>query len=245
MVGSYISNFAPKWAYGNGAIWVPKSAVGHKWSNFQPFGFKFGLYPLLLGISTWKIKKLHIGDIWATFWVLTLFGAQKLRCLITFDAVVHLIWNLAGFSLVMISKRWYGPKFLIFPLNRHMGMGQFWSQKVRSVINGVIFNRFASNLDCTHDFWVSPPDKQERPIWGNLGPFRVNDPFWVNFFTQILFFPKFYLLKFFFTPNFFLLPKFFFAQIFFFFHFSLWHFSTVRLQIWSVLIITWYLHLEN
>ena len=94
---------------------------------------------------------------------------------------------------------------------------------MRSVINGVIFNRFASNLDCTHDFWVSPPDKQERPNWGNLGPFWGNDPFWVNFFTQILFFPKFYFLKFFFTPNFFLLPKFFFAQIFFFFHFSLWH----------------------
>ena len=97
--------------------------------------------------------------------------------------------------------------------------GNFGSQKVRSVINGAIFNRFASNLDCTHDFWVSPPDKHERPIWGNLGPFWGNDPFWVNFFTQILFFPKFYLLKFFFTPNFFLLPKFFFAQIFFFFIF--------------------------
>ena len=68
----------------------------------------------------------YLGHIWAPFGALTLFGAQKLRCLITFDAVVHLIWNLAGFSLVMISKRWYGPKFLIFPLNRHMGMGQFW-----------------------------------------------------------------------------------------------------------------------
>ena len=172
---------------GMGQFWFSESAVGHKWNNFQPFGFKFGLCTWFLGISTWKIKKLHIGHIWATFGVLTLFGAQKLRCLITFDAVVHLIWNLAGFSLVMISKRWYGPKFLIFPLNRHMGMGNFGSQKVRSVINGVIFNRFASNLDCTHDFWVSPPDKQERPIWGDLGPFWGNDPFWVFFYPNFIF----------------------------------------------------------
>ena len=126
---SHCTNFqflSEKGPMGMGQFWVPESEVGHKWSNFQPFGFKFGLCTWFLGISTWKIKKLHIGHICATFGVLTLFGAQKLRCLITFDAVVHLIWNLAGFSLVMISKRWYGPKFLIFPLNRHMGMGQFW-----------------------------------------------------------------------------------------------------------------------
>ena len=102
-------------------------------------------------------------------------------------------------------------------------LGHFGSQKVRSVINGVIFNRFASNLDCTHDFWVSPPDKQERPIWGNLGPFWGNDPFWVNFFTQIFFLPKFFLLKFFLTQIFFY-PNFFLPNFFFFFNFSLWHF---------------------
>ena len=28
---------------GMGKFWVPVSAVGHKWSNFQPFGFNIGL----------------------------------------------------------------------------------------------------------------------------------------------------------------------------------------------------------
>ena len=111
---------------GMGQFWVPENAVGHKWSNFQPFGLKFGLCTWILGISTWKTENFNLGHIFTPFGGLTLFGAQKLRCLITFEAVVHFIWNLAGISLVMISKRWYGPKFLIFPLNRHMGMGQFW-----------------------------------------------------------------------------------------------------------------------
>ena len=68
-----------------GQFWVPESAVGHKWSNFQPFSFKFGLYSLLLGISNWKIKKFNLGQIWAPFVVLTLFGAQKLCGLISMD----------------------------------------------------------------------------------------------------------------------------------------------------------------
>ena len=68
-----------------GQFWVPESAVSRKWSHFQPFGFKFCLYSLLLGISTWKIKKFHLGQIWITFGVLTLFGTQKLRGLITME----------------------------------------------------------------------------------------------------------------------------------------------------------------
>ena len=56
-----------------GQVWVPKSAVSHKLSNFQPFGFKFGLNSLLLGISTWKIKNSiwdRFGHFWGTdpFW---------------------------------------------------------------------------------------------------------------------------------------------------------------------------------
>ena len=68
-----------------GQFWVPESAVAHKNSNFQPFRFKFGLYSLLLGISNWKIKKFHMGQIWTPFGVPTLFGAQKLRGLITME----------------------------------------------------------------------------------------------------------------------------------------------------------------
>ena len=29
---------------GIGQFWVPVSAVGHKWRNFQPFGFNNGIY---------------------------------------------------------------------------------------------------------------------------------------------------------------------------------------------------------
>ena len=60
-----------------GQFWVPESAVGPKLSNFQPFRLKFGLCTWFLGISTWKTKKLHIGHIWATFGVLTLFRGTK------------------------------------------------------------------------------------------------------------------------------------------------------------------------
>ena len=46
---------------------------------------------MISGYLHLKIKNLHIGHIWATFGVLTLFGAQKLRGLITFEATVKLI----------------------------------------------------------------------------------------------------------------------------------------------------------
>ena len=102
--------------------------------------------------------------------------------------------------------------------------GNFGSQKVRSVINGTIFKCFASNLDCTHDFWVSPPDKQERPIWGKMCPFWGNDPFWGNIFLpKFYFFLNFIYSNFFLPQIFFCYPNFFLPK-FFFFRFSLWHF---------------------
>ena len=62
--------------------------------------------------------------------------------------------------------------------------GNFGSQKVRSVINGAIFNRSASNLVCAHDFWVFPPGKLSNIvlfifglIWALLAPIGT-DPFW-------------------------------------------------------------------
>ena len=48
--------------------------------------------------------------------------------------------------------------------------GNFGSQKVRSVINGAIFNRSASNLVCAHDFWVSPPGKLKNWLLNIFGP---------------------------------------------------------------------------
>ena len=76
---------------GMGQFWVPESAVGHKWSNFQPFRLKFGLYVSFQGISTWKTENFKLGPIFTHFEGLTLFGAQKLRGLITFQAFVHFI----------------------------------------------------------------------------------------------------------------------------------------------------------
>ena len=73
---------------GMGQFWVPESAASHKWSNFQWFGFKFGLYSLLLGTSTWKTEIFHMGLIWAPFGVLTLFGAQKLRGILSMEHAV-------------------------------------------------------------------------------------------------------------------------------------------------------------
>ena len=43
-----------------GQFWVPK------WSNFQPFHFKFGMCACLRGICTWETIKFHLRSIWAT-----------------------------------------------------------------------------------------------------------------------------------------------------------------------------------
>ena len=109
-----------------GQFWVQKSVVGPKWSNYQPFGFKFGLYSLLLGISTWKTEKFHMGQILATFGVLTLFGAPKLRGLITMEPGVHDVCNLAGLCGILMFKMWHCANFQILSLTWPMGMGQFW-----------------------------------------------------------------------------------------------------------------------
>ena len=61
--------------------------------------------------------------------------------------------------------------------NRDLGGGAILGPIVRSVLNGAIFNRFASNLDCTHDFKVSQAGEQERQIWGQCVLWGFN-PFW-------------------------------------------------------------------
>ena len=55
--------------------------------------------------------------------------------------------------------------------------GNFGSQKLRSVINGAIFNRSASNLVCTHYYLVFPPGKLENSIWDRFGLFWGCWPF--------------------------------------------------------------------
>ena len=99
--------------------------------------------------------------------------------------------------------------------------GNFGYQKVRSVLNRAIVNHFASNLDCAHDFKISPPAKEGRPVAANLCPFWHNDHFWGQFLSPNFFLPNFFLPKCFFTPKFFypnsFLPNFFLPIFFFFF----------------------------
>ena len=110
MVGSLIQNFSQNGVAIMGQFWVQKSVVGPKWSNYQPSGFKFGLYSLLLGISTWKTEKFLMGQIWTTFGVLTLFGAPNLRGLITMEPGVHDVCNLAGLcGILMFVAVWKFP----------------------------------------------------------------------------------------------------------------------------------------
>ena len=92
--------------------------------------------------------------------------------------------------------------------------GNFGSQKVRSVLNRAIVNHFASNLDCAHDFKISPPAKEERPIAANLCPFWDNDRFWGQFLS-----PNFFFTQMFFYPNFFypFFLNYFFGTLFWFF----------------------------
>ena len=108
-------------------------------------------------------------------------------------------------------------------------MGLFWGifgpQNVRAVLNRAIFNHWVSNLDCAHDFKISPPAKQKTPILGNLCRFWGNALFWVNFFPQFSFYlnsfyPNFFFTQFFFTQIFYY-PNFFF-QIFFGTFFFFW-----------------------
>ena len=97
--------------------------------------------------------------------------------------------------------------------------GNFRSQKVRSVLNRAIVNHFTSNLDCEHNFKISPPAKEERPIAANLCPFWDNDPFWGKFLS-----PNFFFYPIFFYPNSFLTK--FFLPIFFLFFFWTFFFWT-------------------
>ena len=70
-----IPNSGPKWNMGMGQFWVQESAVGHKWSNFQPFCFKFGLCTWFEDISTCKTENTFLRPICAPFGVMTIFGS--------------------------------------------------------------------------------------------------------------------------------------------------------------------------
>ena len=111
--------------------------VGPKWSNYQPFRFKFGLYSLLLGISSCKM-----GQIWTTFRVLTLFGAPKLRGLITMKPGVHDVCNLAGLCGILMFKMWSVKNFQFLSLSGPMEMGLFWVPKCAVVHKWCNFQPF-------------------------------------------------------------------------------------------------------
>ena len=125
-------------------------------------------------ISTWKTGKTNFGPICSHFGAMTLFGLQ-LGGLITLEPHVHDICNLPGICCIMRSKMWQCANF------QFLSVGLFWGifgpQNVRAVLNRAIFNHWVSNLDCAHDFKISPPAKQKTPILGNLCRFWGNAPF--------------------------------------------------------------------
>ena len=63
-------------------------------------------------------------------------------------------------------------------------MGQFWVPESAVGQNWTIFNRFASSLDCRHDFGLSPPEEQENFIWTRFGPFWGIEPLWDPIITR-------------------------------------------------------------
>ena len=67
-----------------------------------------------------------MGQIWTTLGVQTLFGAPKLRGLITMEPGVHDVCNLAGLCGILMFKMWQCANFQILSLTWPMGMGQFW-----------------------------------------------------------------------------------------------------------------------
>ena len=156
-------------------FWVQKSAVGPKWSNYQSFGFKFGLYSLLLGISTWKTEKFHMGQIWATFGVLTLFGAPKLRGLITMEPDVHDVCNSAGLCGIPMFKMRQCENFQILSQTWSMGMGKFWVPKCAVGYKWYNFQPFRFKfglctwfLDiCTGKIWETYLGTDLVPFWGS------------------------------------------------------------------------------
>ena len=58
-----------------GQFWVPESAVGHKWSNFQPFRLQIWTVHMISGYLHLTNRKDQFGAIWAPFGVMTLFGS--------------------------------------------------------------------------------------------------------------------------------------------------------------------------
>ena len=113
-----------------------------------------------------------MGPIWALFGIWPFSGHK--------NYIVSKLWNLqfVWFEIWQVFLwLWYlnGDRVLNSKFWPKMGIwewGNFGSQKVRSAINGTIFNRSASNLVCTHYYLVSTPAKLKNSLW-NRAPFRV------------------------------------------------------------------------
>ena len=66
-----------------------------------------------------------MGQIWATFVVLTILGAPKLRGLITMEQDVHDVCNLASLCGILMFKMWQCANFQFLSLSGPMEMGLF------------------------------------------------------------------------------------------------------------------------
>ena len=125
-------------------------------------------------------RKFSYGPDLGPFGVLTLFGHQ--------NYIISKLWNLLSiwFEIWQVFLWLYylqGGSVVNAKFCPKMGLwklGNFGSKKVRSVLNGAIFNCSASNLVCAHDFKISPPRTLKNSIWDRFGPFLGTDPFWAN-----------------------------------------------------------------
>ena len=97
---------------GMGQFWVPESAVGHKWSNFQPFRLIFGLYVSFQGISTWKTENFNLGPICTPFGVMTLFGSIFLSQI--FFLPKFFLLNFFLTQIFFFYPNFFLPKFFFF-----------------------------------------------------------------------------------------------------------------------------------
>ena len=167
--------------------------------QFSTVRLQIWFVPMISGYLHLENRKDHFWPNLCPFWGNDPFWVTKTMRSHNFRTACS--WHLQ-FGRYMLHNDVKNVALCKFPISFRK-WAYFGPQNVWTVLNRAIFNRWASNLDCVHDFKISPPAKQKTPIWGNLCPFLGSVfPqffFYLNFFYQIFFYPIFFLPKFFFT----------------------------------------------
>ena len=168
---------------GMGQFWVPKSAVNHKWSNFKPFCLKFVLCTWFQGISTWKSENFILEPIFALLGYWPFSGTKSMWYHIygTCSLFHFVIWQVSLWLWYLKGGRVLNSKFK--PLNRPMGMGQFWVPE--SAVGSKIqqFSTVSLEIWTVHMISRYLQLKTGSPNLGAIcAPFGVMTLFWVKFF---------------------------------------------------------------